>query len=168
MENQSYLRDLKGFPKDITDSVESPCFLINEGLLKDNLEILSSVKKRTGAKILLALKAFAMHSTFPLIRRYLDGVCASGPIEARLGFEKFGKSVHTFSPAYSDIGMRDVIKYSDAIIFNSIRQWKKYRGLISKSRKKIEVGLRVNPGHSEVENGLYNTTLAGTSSRAKE
>ncbi len=162
MDNKAYLNCLKNFPKEVTDSVESPCFLVNEGLLEANLKVLSSVKKHTGAKILLAMKAFAMHSTFPLISRYLDGVCASGPMEARLGFEKFGKSVHTFSPAYSSRDIEDVIKYSDTIIFNSVGQWKRYRDAVSKSGKKIEVGLRVNPGHSEVENKLYNTTLAGS------
>ncbi|MHB1829862.1 MAG: carboxynorspermidine decarboxylase [Candidatus Micrarchaeaceae archaeon] len=162
MDNQSYLNGLKNFPKEVTDTVESPCFLVNEGLLEANLKVLYSVKKRTGTKILLALKAFAMHSTFPLIGKYLDGVCASGPIEARLGFEKFKKSVHTFSPAYSDRDMKNVIKYSDTIVFNSIKQWKKYRNIVSKSGKGIEVGLRVNPGHSEVENDLYNTTLVGS------
>ena len=157
-----YLGELKNFPKKMTDSVESPCFIINEGLLKRNLEILASVKKRTGAKIFLALKAFAMHSTFPIISKYLDGISASGPIEARLGYEKFGKEVHTYSPAYSDKDLADAIAYSDTIIFNSISQWKKYRGALARSGKKIEVGLRVNPGYSEVETKLYDPVAFGT------
>ncbi len=157
-----YLGELKNFPKKMTDSIESPCFVVNEGLLRQNLEILSSVKKRTGAKVLLALKAFAMHSTFPLISKYLDGVCASGPIEAQLGYEKFGKEVHTFSVAFSEQDMKNAIKYSDVIIFNSIAQWKKYRNMIANSKKKIEVGLRVNPGYSEVETDLYNPAIPGS------
>ena len=146
MAKQFYIEEFKNFPKSVTDRIESSCFLVNEQLLKGNLEILASVRKRTGAKIFLALKAFAMHSTFPLIRRYLDGVCASGPIEAQLGYEKFRKEVHTYAPAYSDDDMDKVIRYSDTIIFNSIAQWKKYRGRIARSGKRIEIGLRVNPG----------------------
>ncbi len=161
-ENNFYLEMQKDFPKQMTDSVESPAFVVSEGVLRRNLETLSTVKKRTGAKILLALKAFAMYSTFPLISRYLDGICASGPIEARLGYEEFGKEVHTFAPAFSEEDMEKVIKYSDAIIFNSISQWKKYRGQIAKSKKKIEIGLRVNPGWSEVETDLYNPVLPGS------
>jgi carboxynorspermidine decarboxylase len=103
-----------------------------------------------------------MHSTFPLISKHLDGVCASGPIEARLGCEKFGKEVHTFAPAYSKYDIKEVIKYSTTIIFNSISQWKRYRGEIEASGKKVEIGLRVNPGYSEVETDLYNTTLPGS------
>jgi carboxynorspermidine decarboxylase len=159
MAENFYLEALKDFPKRITDRVESPCFLVSDGALRRNLEILASVKERTDAKILLALKAFAMHSTFPLISRYLDGVCASGAIEAQLGYEKFGKEVETFSPAYSDRDIKSVIRYSDKIIFNSIAQFKKYRGMVSKSSRKIEIGLRVNPGHSEVKIDLYNPAL---------
>lgn len=162
MEDKFYMGELKNFPKAVTDSVESPCFLVNEGLLKRNAEILASIRKRAGAKVLLALKGFAMHSTFPLLSKYLDGTCASGPIEAQLGHDKFGKEVHTFSVAYSEEDMKNVIKYSDTIIFNSIAQWKKYRGMITKSGKKIDVGLRVNPGHSEVETDLYNPVIKGT------
>lgn len=157
-----HTKELKSFPKSITDKVDSPCFLVNEELLKKNLKILQSVKKRTGAKILLALKAFAMHSTFPLASRYLDGVCASGPIEAQLGREKFKGEVSTYSPAYSEEDMKKTIRYSDTIIFNSIAQWKKYRKMVSKSGKRISVGLRVNPGRSRVETDLYNPTLPGS------
>lgn len=156
------MEELEDFPKEITESVESPCFLLNEGLLKKNLEILADLKKRTGAKVLLALKAFAMHSTFPLISKYLDGVCASGPIEAQLGYEKFRREVHTYAPAYSNEDMKKVIKYSDVIIFNSIAQWKKYRSAVVESGRGIEIGLRVNPGYSEVETDLYDTTLPGS------
>ncbi|HJX30799.1 MAG TPA: carboxynorspermidine decarboxylase [Thermodesulfobacteriota bacterium] len=153
---------LRDFPKGITDRVETPCYLINEGLVKKNCEILDSVQLRTGAKILLALKAFALWSTFPLIRKYLHGVCASGPIEARLGREEFGREVHTCAPAYSGAGIDDVINYSDHIIFNSIYQWKKYRDRIKISSRAIEIGLRVNPGHSEVAVPLYNPCIPGS------
>lgn len=159
---ESYSDEIRDFPRRVTDSVESPCFIVSESVLERNLKMLADIKKRTGAKVLLALKAFAMHSTFPLIRRYLDGVCASGPVEARLGREEFGKEVHTFSPAYSDRDMREVIRYSDTIIFNSVPQWKRYRGLIARSGKRIEVGLRVNPGRSGVKVDLYNPTLPGS------
>lgn len=162
MSIKPYSEDLKYFPKKMTDVVESPCFVVSEDKLKDNLRILASVKKRTGAKIFLALKAFAMYSTFPLIRKYLDGVSASGPIEARLGFEEFGKGVHTYAPAYSERDMKEVMKYSDTIIFNSIAQWKKYRKMIRAGKKRIEIGLRVNPGYSDISNKLYNPTVKGS------
>ena len=162
MENDFHTGELKDFSERVTGKVESPCFLVSEDLLKRNLEILDDVRNRTGAKILLALKAFAMHSTFPMVSRYLDGVCASGPIEAQLGYEKFGKEVHTFAVAYSDQDMKKVIRYSNVIIFNSLAQWKKYRGVIARSGRKIEAGLRVNPGRSEIKTDLYNPTLPGS------
>ncbi len=150
------------FSKEIIDKVmDTPCFLISEAPLRRNLEILAHVKKKTGAKILMALKAFAMPMAFPIIKEYLDGICASGPMEAQLGREFFGKEVHTFGPAYSEEDMKKLLKYSDAIIFNSVAQWKRYRGMIAKSKRKIEVGLRLNPKYSEIKADLYNPALPG-------
>ncbi len=150
------------FPVEITDQVETPCYLINSGVIERNCIILDEVQKRTGAKIILALKAFALPKVFPIISKYLYGVCASGPIEARLGYEDFGKEVHTFAPAYSEKDMEEVIKYSDHIIFNSLYMWRKFKDLIKNSGKKIEIGLRVNPEHSEVEVLLYNPCAPGS------
>jgi len=163
MTTENFQREvLRNFPKNITAQVETPCYLFNEGLIRENCEILDSVQVRTGAKILLALKAFAMWSAFPLIRTYLHGVCASGPIEARLGREEFGREVHTSAPAYSDNDIDEVIAYSDHIIFNSLYQWKKYRQRIKDSGREIEIGLRVNPGYSEVAVPLYDPCLPGS------
>jgi carboxynorspermidine decarboxylase len=154
---------LLDFPKRFTDAVQTPCYLISEDVLQRNCKILDTVQQRTGAKILLALKAFALPAVFPLIRGYLHGVCASGPIEARLGAEEFGREVHTYAPAYTSSQIRDTIRYSDHILFNSIHQWHTYRGLAGQQADhSIEVGLRVNPGHSEVSVDIYNPCLPGS------
>jgi len=150
------------FPAAVIDQVETPCYLISEDAVRRNCEVLAAVKSRTGAKILLALKAFALPALFPLIRTYLDGVCASGPIEARLGYEDFGGEVHTYAPAYSAGQMREVIRYSDHILFNSIGQWHTHREAIARRAPAVELGLRVNPGHSEVEVDLYNPCRPGS------
>ena len=81
--------------------VPTPAFVLDVGLMRDNLAILRRVRDETDCKILLALKAFAMYAVFPLLRETLDGVCASSPHEARLGREEFGGEVHTFAAAYS-------------------------------------------------------------------
>ena len=80
--------------------IKTPAYVIDEAVLEDNLKILKKVKDATGCKILLALKAFSLRAAFPQIARYLDGTCASGIFEARLGYEDFGKEVETFSPAF--------------------------------------------------------------------
>mgnify|MGYP000940627789 FL=1 len=90
--------------------VNTPCFIVDEDSLRKNLEVLAGVKRRTGCKILLALKAFSMFSLFPLMRDYLDGVCASSPHEARLGREEFGKEVHSFAAAYSDDDFAQILR----------------------------------------------------------
>ena len=152
----------KDFPQRFINEVETPCYVISEDVLQRNCELLDRVQQKTGAKILLALKAFALPAVFPLIRRYLHGVCASGPIEAQLGHEDFGGEVHTYSPAYTRGHMERVIQFSDHILFNSIKQWHTHRIAIEEADKKISVGLRVNPGHSEVEVDLYNPCLPGS------
>lgn len=140
-------------PKFDTGKIRTPSFIINEGMLEDNLKILDAVKKRTGAKILLALKCYSAFSTFPMIRKYLDGVCASSPNEARLGHEEFGKEVVVAAPAYTEEHMKELVKYSTCIIFNSFNQWKKYKK--TALGHGIECGIRINPEHSEAPVPLY-------------
>lgn len=153
-------------PAEICNRVTTPCYLIAEDLIENNCRILQRVQQRSGARILLALKAFALPEVFPLISKYLHGVCASGPVEARLGCEDFGKEVHTYSPAYSQEQFDRVLKFSDHILFNSLSQWQMHKGRIHEyednSKKRIMVGLRVNPEYSEIDTDLYNPCIAGS------
>lgn len=160
--NISDSQTLFDFPQEIIKQVETPCYLISEDAVRRNCRILADVQQRTGARVLLALKAFALPALFPVIREYLHGVCASGPIEAQLGREEFNREVHTYAPAYTAAQMERVVHYSDHIIFNSISQWRTHRQLVSRASHPVEVGLRVNPGHAEVEVDLYNPCLPGS------
>ncbi|MBC7196776.1 MAG: carboxynorspermidine decarboxylase [Deferribacterales bacterium] len=148
------------FPTKITGRVKTPCYLISEKKIEENCQVLDYVQKETGAKILLALKAFAQPYGFNIIKKYLHGVCASGPVEARLGREEFSKEVHTFAPAFTKKQFDEVLQYSDHIIFNSVNQFNKYAHLAKSNGK--EVGLRVNPGYSEVEVELYDPCAVGS------
>ncbi len=152
--------EASGFQRINFGKVKTPCYVVDEDALIENLKVLKKVKERTGCKILLATKAFSMYSTFPLIRKYLDGTCASSLNEARLGFEEFGKEVHTFAPAFSETDFKEISKYSDHIVFNSMNQWKKYKNKIltqkNLNKKKIEAGIRINPEYSEVKIDIYN------------
>lgn len=144
--------------KDIDiDKLQSPCYIVDERLLKKNLEVLDYVQKESGANIILATKAFSMFSTFPLIGKYLKGVTSSSLFEARLGYEEMGKQVHIFSPAYRQDEFEDIMKYSDHIIFNSFNQWKLYKDRVKNYKdKKIQCGIRINPEYSEIETDIYN------------
>lgn len=144
------------FSRDIIQQINTPSYVIDEAKLESNLKILKSVTERTGAKILLALKAFSMYSTFPLIRKYLSGTCASGLYEARLGREEMGMEVHTYSPGFKDDEIEEISRLSDHIIFNSIGQLEKYKDIVKLSNNDIRIGLRVNPGYSEIGIDLYN------------
>ncbi|MBI5634669.1 MAG: carboxynorspermidine decarboxylase [Nitrospirae bacterium] len=134
--------------------IETPVYLLDESLIETNMKILRHVKERTGCKVFHALKAYASFATFPMMSKYLDGVCASGLHEARLGREEFGKEVHTFSAAYRETEIKPILKYSDSIIFNSFYQFGRW-GKTAK-RSGVEIGLRVNPEHAEVTTEIYN------------
>lgn len=134
----------------------TPCYIVDERLLRKNLEILHSVQERTGCSILLALKGFSMYSVFPLVGQYLKGVTSSSLFEARLGFEEMGKEVHVYAPAFIEEDFDQLIKYCDHIVFNSFGQWKKYKDKVKSSSKKIECGIRINPEYSEISTPIYN------------
>ena len=139
------------------NSVPSPCYIVDERLLIKNLEILHSVQQRTGCSILLALKGFSMHSVFPLVGKYLKGITSSSLFEARLGFEKMGKEVHVYAPAYMEKEFDELLTYCDHIVFNSFDQWNQFKAKVkSVPSKKIECGIRVNPEYSEIETPIYN------------
>jgi carboxynorspermidine decarboxylase len=144
----------KRFLEIAAGSISTPVYLIDETLIKENMRIMQYVKDRTGCKILHALKAYASFVTFPVMSRYLDGTCASGLNEARLGCEEFKKEVHTFSAAYSGKEIGQILKYSDVVIFNSFYQLRRYGP--TARRRGLEIGVRVNPGHSEVSVEMYN------------
>lgn len=139
------------------DHIQTPCYVCDMGALEQRLKILNEVQERTGCKIILALKGFAMFSLFPLIRKYLKGVAASSLDEARLGFEEFSREVHIYSPAYKDNEFENLLVYANTIIFNSFSQWKRFKPIVSNynKKKKIKCGIRINPQYSEVQTPLY-------------
>jgi carboxynorspermidine decarboxylase len=125
--------------------MKTPAFIVHEDLIRRNCEILASVKQRTGCKVLLALKGFALWPLFPVIREYLDGVCASSPWEARLGREEFGKEVHAFAAAYSDADFAELLTLCDEIDFNSFAQFERLGRDGSPSRPSCAPGGRARP-----------------------
>ncbi|MBU5343871.1 MULTISPECIES: carboxynorspermidine decarboxylase [Bacillaceae] len=125
------------------EELPTPCYVVDEKLLENNLKILNGVMERTGAKIVLAQKAFSMFKLYPLLAKYLNGTTASGLYEARLGYEEMGKENHVFSPAYRDDEMDEIVLICDHIIFNSFSQLEKFKDKVLKAGKKV--GLRINP-----------------------
>lgn len=144
----------------------TPCYVIDEQQLINNLEILKGVQDRTGCKILLAQKAFSAFCTYPLISRYLSGTTASGLYEARLGYECFGKETHVFAPAFKDSEFEELVKICNHIVFNSFSQLEKFRPVWEKN--KLSVGIRLNPefstqdGHEIYDPCAYGSRLGVT------
>ncbi len=136
--------------------VPTPCYVIDEDLLEDNLRLLAKVQSDTGARILLAQKAFSMFSEYPLIGKFLSGTTASSLFEARLGYEEMGGETHIFAPAYTVEDFAELVKICDHIVFNSPRQFLKYKSVIDACGREISCGLRINPEYSEIETPIYN------------
>lgn len=134
----------------------SPCYICEEELLENNLKILDRVQKESGAKIILALKGFAMHSTFSLVGKYLQGCTASGLHEARLAREEMNKEVHTYSPAFKDEEIDEIASISDHIVFNSPAQLFRFEKRVREVNPHISLSLRINPEYSQSPVDLYN------------
>jgi carboxynorspermidine decarboxylase len=152
---------VKPFEFDAYD-LPSPCYLVDEGRLRANLKILADVQERTGATVLLALKGFAMWSTFPIVREYLRGVCASSLAEAQLGAEEFGGEVHAYAPAYKKTEMEKYLRWCSHMSFNSFNQFEQLKPLVDKLGGGVSCGLRINPEHSEVATKLYDPCAPGS------
>lgn len=134
--------------------VPSPCFVIDLAKLEDNLRGLKQIADGSGAKVLLALKAFSCFAVADLIGSYLHGTAASGLWEARLGRTRFSGEVHTFAPGLKADDLAELTSLSDHLIFNSLGQWERF-GAQMPTQSDCTAGLRVNPRHSEVETPLY-------------
>ncbi len=134
--------------------VPSPCHVLDLARLEDNLRLLKRVADESGVKVLLALKAFSCYAVADLVGRYLSGTAASGLFEARLGKTRFGGELHAYTPGLKDADLEELLSYSDHLILNSLGQWERFKSRLI-NVPKLQVGLRVNPGHNEVENPLY-------------
>jgi len=135
------------------EDLPSPSYVCEQDLLEKNLKLLKKVQDEANVNILLALKGFALHSTFDLCKKYLKGCCASGLHEAILAKEEFGGEVHTYSPAFKEDEIDEIIDLSHHLVFNSFNQLKQFR---QKALGKTSLGLRINPEYSSVEVDLYN------------
>ena len=143
------------------EQLRTPCYVIQEQKIIENLERLKQVKEATGCKILLAQKAFSMYSIYPLIGQYLDGTTASGLYEARLGKEEMKKENHVYAPAYREEEIDEIISYCDHIVFNSFSQLTKYKEKVKQKGKSI--GIRINPECSTQEgHAIYDPCAAGS------
>lgn len=149
-------------PEELFSALPTPCYIIDEGQLHKNGQILASVMHNTGCRILLAQKAFSNYDFYPVLAEYLSGTEASGLFETRLGAEKMpGKEVHVFCPAYRDDEFDELLRYADHIVFNSPNQLKKF-GVKAKRHGK-SIGLRINPECSTQEgHAIYDPCAAGS------
>ena len=134
--------------------VPSPCHVLDLARLEDNLRLLKRVADESDVKVLLALKAFSCFAVADLVARYLSGTAASGLYEARLGKTRFGGETHAYAPGLKEHDIGEMLTYADHLVLNSLGQWQRFRNRLS-ADPGLGIGLRVNPGHNEVANPLY-------------
>lgn len=140
--------------------IPSPCYVLDEVAFRKNLELIRSVKERAGVEIILAFKAFAMWSVFPIVREYIPYSTASSLAEAKLAYEEMGSPAHTYGPAYTDREFPEIVKCSSHITFNSLSQFER---LYPQTQfYNVSCGLRINPEFSDVETDLYNPCAPGS------
>ena len=144
------------------NTIPSPCYVLEEELLRKNLALIKRVKERAGVNIILAFKAFAVWKAFPIVREYIPYSTASSKYEAQLAFEEMGSRAHTYSPAYTEEDFPLLLKYSSHITFNSLSQFERFYPMVQADGGKVSCGLRINPECSIVETDLYNPSAPGS------
>ncbi len=140
--------------------IPSPAYVLDETAFRNNLELIKSVKNRAGVEIILAFKAFAMWSVFPIVREYIPYSTASSLAEARLAFEEMGNPAHTYAPVYTDKEFSQIMACSSHITFNSLSQFEHFYPQAVANN--ISCGLRINPEYSVIETDLYNPAVPGS------
>ena len=154
---------MKSFINDsVLAGVQTPMYIVEENLLRDNLSLIRDVAQRADIEIILAFKAFALWKTFPIIREYVSSTTASSLSEARLAYEEFGTPAHTFSPAYTDSEIGQIAECSSHLTFNSLSQYERMAAKARSANGNLSFGLRVNPEYSEISTLLYNPCAPGT------
>lgn len=148
------------FEKYDYSQVPSPCYVVEEALLRRNLALIKSVAERAGVEIILAFKAFALWKTFPIFREYIRCTTASSLSEARMAYDKFGTKAHTYAPVYTEAEFPAIAACSSHVTFNSLAQYEKYASVACANG--ISCGLRINPEFSDVETDLYNPCAPGS------
>lgn len=143
-------------------TIPSPCYVIEESLLRRNLTLIKDVKERAGIEIIMALKAFAMWKVFPIVREYIPYATASSVYEARVVYEELGTPAHTYSPAYTEADFPHLLKCSSHITFNSLSQFERFYPMVVADGRRISCGLRINPEYSDVATDLYNPCAPGS------
>jgi carboxynorspermidine decarboxylase len=137
----------------VIDKINTPAYVCEEQLLEENLKLLAYVGEQSGAKVLLALKGFAFSALAPLVSKYLKGCTCSGLHEAKFAKDYFKGEIHTYSPAFKDTDIDEVIELSHHLVFNSFNQLQKFK---HKALGKCSLGLRVNPEVSSSPVDIYN------------
>lgn len=141
--------------------IPNPCYVIEEQLLRRNLEKIRSVSREAGVEVILAFKGFSLWKVFPIVREYVSGATASGANEAKLALEEMKTLAHTYSPAFTDADFHQILECSSHITFNSLTQLAQFGERVKAFERTITVGLRVNPEFSEVTTELYNPCAPG-------
>ena len=149
------------------EGVPTPCYIVEEDLLRRNLELIRDVSRRAGVEIILAFKAFALWKSFPVFREYISHTTASSLYEARLAAEEFGSKAHTYSPAYTERDFDRILSCSSHVTFNSMSQYIRFYPRVEEYNRlhpeeRVSCGLRINPEYSEIEVDLYNPCAPGS------
>jgi carboxynorspermidine decarboxylase len=140
--------------------IPSPCYVMIEERLEQNLKLMAHVQQAAEVKVILALKGFSMWSTFDLVKQYLHGATASSVWEAQLARGEMGGEVHAYSPAYKRADIDALSTLVDHLSFNSIAQWHQHREVLVSAD--VSLGLRVNPENQEAETPLYDPCAPGS------
>ncbi len=144
------------------ENIPSPCYILEEDLLRRNLRVIADVSNRAGVEIIMAFKGFSMWSTFPIVKEYIKGATASSLNELRLCNEEMEAKSHTYMVAYKKNEFDEIVANSSYLTFNSMGQFSLFKEKLDAYKKTVSFGLRINPEYSEVKTELYNPSSSSS------
>lgn len=141
-------------------------YLISLPALERNARLLHEVACASGARLLVALKAFSCTTGLKAVQPYAAGCCASGLYEARLGARHLGGHVAVYSPAYREAELAELLEFAHHIDFNSVPQWQRWRSTCLAHPRvqsgELQLGLRINPCFSTGHTAIYDPCVPGS------
>lgn len=141
------------------DACDTPAFVLDQAQLATNVRAIKAFAARSGCSALFSLKALALRETIEAVAESLDGFSVSSLFEAQLVRQVAGDdvTVHYVSPLLRYSEANEIAQLCDHVTLNSLTQIERLADLLV---DKCDVGIRVNPGLSLVDDRRYDPCRA--------
>ena len=143
----------------VAESISTPAFVYEEEFIRQRSEHIRRIADKAGCKLLYSLKALTLPWVLELIGPHVQGLSVSSLYESMIARDslKAAGTVHITTPGLRPSEIGKISEYCDYLSFNSISQWQRHKDDLAGN---LEIGLRVNPGVSFLDDPRYDPCRA--------